>query len=47
MRMLKERLEDGGMAVEIEPDGQALEATKLGDLRSRRERALASWLSHR
>lgn len=31
MRALKERLEDGGMAVEIEPDGQALQATKLGD----------------
>ncbi len=31
MRALKERLEDGGMAVEIEPDGQILQATKLGD----------------
>lgn len=31
IRALKERLEDGGMAVEIEPDGQALQATKLGD----------------
>ncbi len=31
MRALKERLEDGGMTVEIEPDGQALQAMKLGD----------------
>lgn len=31
MRALKERLEDGGMAVEIEPDGKALQTTKLGD----------------
>lgn len=31
MQALKERLEDGGMAVEIESDGQALQATKLGD----------------
>ncbi len=31
MRALKERLEDGGMTVESESDGQALQATKLGD----------------
>ncbi|MFC6965100.1 hypothetical protein ACFQL7_28225 [Halocatena marina] len=31
MHALKERLEGGGMSVEIEPDGQALTATKLGD----------------
>lgn len=31
MRTLKERLEDGGVTVEIEPDGQALSVTKLGD----------------
>lgn len=31
MRALKERLEEGGMSVEIEADGQALQATKLGD----------------
>ncbi|WP_248910776.1 hypothetical protein [Halocatena marina] len=31
MCALKERLERGGMTVEIEPDGQALAATKLGD----------------
>lgn len=32
MRALKERLEEGGMSVEIEADGQALQATKLGDI---------------
>lgn len=31
MRALKERLEAGGMSVETEADGQALQATKLGD----------------
>lgn len=31
MCALKERLEEGGMSVEVEPDGQALAATKLGD----------------
>lgn len=31
IRALKERLEEGGMTVEIETDGQALQATKLGD----------------
>lgn len=31
MRALKDRLEDGGMTVEIEADGKALSVTKLGD----------------
>jgi hypothetical protein len=32
MRALKARLEDGGMTVEIEPDGDALSVSKLGDI---------------
>lgn len=31
MYALKERLEEGGMSVEVTSDGQALQATKLGD----------------
>lgn len=31
MRALKDRLEEGGMSVEIEPDGEALSVSKLGD----------------
>lgn len=31
MRALKDRLEEGGMSVEIEPDGEALSVSKLDD----------------